>query len=216
MTREEAIAIIENEKECVNRANKNDYCNRDCYNCELVKTDTEILTALDMAIKALEREPTDDATLKDIFCMGCEYKEQEHSEDAISRKSVIDVIERWLECSGYNEAERHIMRAVQSVLYDSPSVTPQPKTGHWEKEAKAKTFDVLHFVADNAGISTFEAIEKAYNMGVSEREAVLDKIRAEIEQSYCKVENDYDQGRNYGLYMSMQILDKYKAESEET
>lgn len=56
MTREEAIAIIENEKECVNRANKNDYCNRDCYNCELVKTDTEILNALDMAIDALERE----------------------------------------------------------------------------------------------------------------------------------------------------------------
>ena len=50
MTREEAIAIIENEKECVNRANKNDYCNRDCYNCELVKTDTEILMALNMAI----------------------------------------------------------------------------------------------------------------------------------------------------------------------
>ena len=56
MTREEAIAIIENEKKCVNRANKNSYCNRDCYNCELVKTDIEILTALDMAINALERE----------------------------------------------------------------------------------------------------------------------------------------------------------------
>ena len=55
MTNEEAIAIIENEKKCVNRANKNDYCNRDCYNCELVKTDAEILTALDMAIKALEQ-----------------------------------------------------------------------------------------------------------------------------------------------------------------
>ena len=52
--REQAIAILENEKKCVNRANKNDYCNRDCYNCELVKTDTEILTALDMAIQALE------------------------------------------------------------------------------------------------------------------------------------------------------------------
>lgn len=55
MTRKEAIAIIENEKKCVNRANKNDYCNRDCYNCELVKTDREILTALDMAIQALEQ-----------------------------------------------------------------------------------------------------------------------------------------------------------------
>ena len=58
MTREEAIAIIENEKKCVNRANKNDYCNRDCYNCELVKTDIEILTALDMAIKALSYDDT--------------------------------------------------------------------------------------------------------------------------------------------------------------
>lgn len=57
MTRDEAIAILENEKKCVNRANKNDYCNRDCYNCELVKTDTEILNALDMAIEALEQEP---------------------------------------------------------------------------------------------------------------------------------------------------------------
>ena len=57
MTNEEAIAIIENEKKCVNRANKNDYCNRDCYNCELVKTDAEILTALDIAIKAIEQQP---------------------------------------------------------------------------------------------------------------------------------------------------------------
>ena len=28
------------------------------------------------------------------------------------------------------------------------------------EEAKVKNFDVLHFVADNAGLSTFEAIEK--------------------------------------------------------
>lgn len=54
--REQAIAILENEKKCVNRANKNDYCNRDCYNCELVKTDTEILMALDMAIEALQAQ----------------------------------------------------------------------------------------------------------------------------------------------------------------
>ena len=55
MTAEQAIEIIENEKRCVNRANQNDECNRDCYNCELVKTDKEILTALDMAIHALEQ-----------------------------------------------------------------------------------------------------------------------------------------------------------------
>ena len=31
----------------------------------------------DMAIKALEQEPCEDATLKEIFCTGCEHKEQQ-------------------------------------------------------------------------------------------------------------------------------------------
>ena len=53
MTREQAIAIIKNEAECVNRA---DMCPRDCYNCDLVKPDTEILEAFDMAIQALEKQ----------------------------------------------------------------------------------------------------------------------------------------------------------------
>lgn len=44
----------------------------------------------------------------------------------------------------------------------------------------------------------------------------IDKIRAEIEQSYCTVNNDYDHERNYGLYMATQIIDKYKPESEES
>jgi len=43
---------------------------------------------------------------------------------------------------------------------------------------------------------------------------LLDKIRAEIEQGYCEVEDDYDRGRNMGLYIAMQIIDHYKAESE--
>lgn len=50
------------------------------------------------------------------------------------------------------------------------------------KNPKAKTFDILRFVADNAGLSNFEAIEKAYHMGVSEQECILDKIRVEIER----------------------------------
>jgi hypothetical protein len=57
---------------------------------------------------------------------------QEPCEDAISRQSAIDVIESWLKCSDYNEAERHIMRAMQSVLYDLPPVTPAEKVGHWK------------------------------------------------------------------------------------
>ncbi len=55
--------------------------------------------------------------------------EQEPCEDCISRQTVIDTIESWLSCDDYNEAERHIMRAMQSVLYDLPPVNPQPCEG---------------------------------------------------------------------------------------
>ena len=47
------------------------------------------------------------------------------------------------------------------------------------------------------------------------KEPILDKIKTEIEQSYCTPNNDYDHGRNYGLYMAIQIIDKYKTEREE-
>lgn len=53
--------------------------------------------------------------------------------DCISRQSVLDTIESWLSCDDYNGAERHIMRAMQSVLYDLPPVTPKEKTGRWIK-----------------------------------------------------------------------------------
>lgn len=47
------------------------------------------------------------------------------SKDCISKQAAIDIIESWLSCDDYNEAERHIMRAMQSVLYDLPPVNPQ-------------------------------------------------------------------------------------------
>ena len=102
----------------------------------------------EVVLEVLEQEPCEDwhdvpsdemtlgqarQAVKDLRKKLAEYLWQTPCKDAISRQEVLDVIERWLECSGYNEAERHIMRAVQSVLYDSPSVTPQPKTGHWIK-----------------------------------------------------------------------------------
>lgn len=59
-------------------------------------------------------------------------------------------------------------------------------------------------------------IRKALDIAIKalEREPVLDKIREEIEQAYCIVRDDYDKGRNYGVYMAIQIIDKYKLESE--
>lgn len=45
------------------------------------------------------------------------------------------------------------------------------------------------------------------------KDGILDEIKSDIEEAYCKViREDYDKGRNYGLYMAMQIIDKYKTE----
>jgi len=73
------------------------------------------------------------------------------------------------------------------------------------EETKVKTFDVLHFVADNAGLSIFEAIEKAYNMGVSEQEPILDKIKAEIMSL-----TDGDTPERIWNVDVLEIIDKYK------
>ena len=58
-----------------------------------------------------------------------------------------------------------------------------------------------------------EGYKDGYKKGYEDGK-VLDEIRAEIEQGYCTVGNDYDRGRNYGLYIATQIIDKYKAETE--
>lgn len=47
----EAIEIIKNEAKCVHRANT---CDRRCEHCDLVRADVEILTAYNMAERALQ------------------------------------------------------------------------------------------------------------------------------------------------------------------
>lgn len=104
---------------------------------------------------------------------------------------------------------KKIIKALeQGPSYNSVNSLDESKL----KNPKAKTFDILHFIADNAGLSTFEAIEKAYNMGVSEQEAVLDKIRAEIENLD---DADYDyEGYYKAVTDALKVIDKYKTESE--
>ena len=43
--------------------------------------------------------------------------------DIISRTEAIDILDKWLNCKGYNEAERHIMKAMRSMLQDLPPCT---------------------------------------------------------------------------------------------
>ena len=85
-----------------------------------------------------------------------------------------------------------------------------------EKKAKVENFNISQFVADNAWLSTFDAIEKAYNAGVSEQEVVLDKIRAEIE-NYCGlIKENHCKYCSYcnsvmGVREILELIDKYKA-----
>lgn len=56
MTRKEAAGVIKFEKACVLRQDT-PRCNRDCKKCDLLLPTEDVLTAYDMAIKALEQEP---------------------------------------------------------------------------------------------------------------------------------------------------------------
>ncbi len=52
MTIEKAIALMKTEKACILKA---DVCDRDCSKCELVRKTEDLLSAYDLAIRALER-----------------------------------------------------------------------------------------------------------------------------------------------------------------
>lgn len=53
MTENEAIKVIETEKQCVLRNNENG-CDRDCICCDLVMAENDIICGYDTAIKAIE------------------------------------------------------------------------------------------------------------------------------------------------------------------
>ena len=78
MTNKEAVEIMNIEKQCCLRniereaGIKDCNCDRECNKCDLLRTDAEIIEAYNVAIKALEQEPC---------------------EDAISRQAVLDINE---------------------------------------------------------------------------------------------------------------------------
>lgn len=53
MTENEAIKVIETEKQCVLRNNENG-CDRDCICCDLVMAENDIICGYDTAIKAIK------------------------------------------------------------------------------------------------------------------------------------------------------------------
>ena len=88
-----------------------------------------------------EQEPCEDATLKDIFCMGCEYKEQEPCDDAISRAWLKEAIHNFYYGLKHTPTEEDI----QAYIDAAPPVTPKQKMGRWIREKKHHKDDFQEF-----------------------------------------------------------------------
>lgn len=82
----------------------------------------EVKEAVEMCKVDIEpQEPCEDATLKDIFCMGCEYKEQEPCDDLISREETLtafaDYIGSGMSMNDYD--------ALYNIVEKMPPARPQ-------------------------------------------------------------------------------------------
>lgn len=93
------------------------------------------------------------------------------------------------------------------VCYRTDSVSPSyaDKCGNFESDNSIEPFKPM------VEIDLYSVIKQSY----IERE-VLDKIRAEIEARLCDVVSGYTDGYRTAIQGVLVILDKYKAESEET
>lgn len=121
--------------------------------CHDVVTE-ENYDALKKAIAALEQQPCEDATLKDIFCMGCEYKEQEQSEDAISRQAAIGIIQNWLDFdTGYSWGEKNVMLCAIDELKGLPSVSAE-KTGRWIYDRRRDWYGECKYECSECGMGS--------------------------------------------------------------
>lgn len=116
MTRKEAAGVIKFEKACVLRQDT-PRCNRDCKKCDLLLPTEDVLTAYDMAIKALEQEPC---------------------EDTISRQAAIEAIVNTVseiglhdnsEVARYGAAFRQ--HEIIDIIEGVPSAQPGRKKGKW-------------------------------------------------------------------------------------
>ena len=59
-----------------------------------------------------------------------------------------------------------------------------------------------------------EIYERAYKEGYDKGLEVLDEIIDMIDEGRCVVNNEYDRGRNYGLYIATEIVDQYRTKNK--
>jgi len=73
--------------------------------------------------------------------------------------------------------------------------------------------ELLYLMGFNDG--ALEILNRLKVIKASEQEPILDKIRAEIEQTAKDYDKFDDYRRVHGLWIALDIIDKYKAESED-
>lgn len=125
-------------------------------------------------------------------------KPQEPCEDAISRQAYIERFKKW----GYSEFGRKMDNEELAirVAMSLPPVNPQEPIDYkaqYESFAKKAEIVISQLRADRDRLAD-----------------VFDKIRAEIEQTAKDYDKYDDYRRVRGLWIALDIIDKYKAESE--
>ena len=104
MTNEEAIEVLQQDIPC--------------------EHDTDLIEAIDMAIKALEQEPFMN---KPCISEGvCHDSAVQMLDNAISRTFAMETFAHWAEHKDYTHVEHHILHAVVDELRAMPSISEQP------------------------------------------------------------------------------------------
>ena len=191
-------------------------------------------------IKALKQEPSGDAisrqaTISEVCtmmfeCFGADEEELDAievtinnmpsvtptertvnaipSEDAISREAVIE----WLKAkdiiklSSQEEMARKELKAV-------PSVNPQDCISR--KFMRDLGATCIAYRNDKQKLIPIISIDELPSVTPKPKIDLLDKIRAEIEElADADGYGDYQLGLSFGLRMAMEIIDRYKTESE--
>ena len=95
--------------------------------------------------------------------------EQEPCEDAVSREEAHNLIIPWLNDYLLDET-REALETIDYKIGDLPSVTPQPKTGHWmdrfpAKECKCSVCDFLICISNGSYIDMVGQMKYCPNCG---------------------------------------------------
>lgn len=154
MTRKEAAGVIKFEKACVLRQDT-PRCNRDCKKCDLLLPTEDVLTAYDMAIKALEQEPSREFE---------DYENCKECRKDWTKCGTCSVMMQWLKDNKQEPCEDCISRekldkALRNFIRNFPSINPQ--------EPKLDTLDKIRAEIDRQEKWLMSAGYNAYNVDIA-------------------------------------------------